>query len=127
MMELMLVKRASDRKRLQNLAIQNCWSIRDLKNERIRLFGASAKAKRAGCLPKRPQTKEAALLQLEQRVNVLLRWVRAIEPADKLQEQNEGISVNDLPKRVTDKLHAAVQALESLKAEIRKADAVHKI
>lgn len=115
--QLIQVKAAGERKRLQTAAAKHGWSSRKLKEMRKQKLGYDV-ATNVGRKPRRAEDIDQALLQLAQRAHQWKRWVDALSPEGDGRATD--FDLGELSATVRDKLNAVTIAARELAETLQR-------
>ncbi len=99
------------RKEIQSQTIEQGWSFEQLRKV---VKAHSVRKSRGGRRPTRPPTAEAALLQIEEMSNAWIRWHENLQELSGEDADRSGITLADLPKKVTELLASTIQPIKTL-------------
>lgn len=117
--QLIQIKGAGERKRLQKAASKNCWSSRKLKEKRKHKLGYQV-ATNVGRKPRRAANSDEALLQLAQHADQWMRWADALATTLPEEDQSTQFTLGDLKDSVRDRLKAVTHAMQELAATLQR-------
>lgn len=106
---LLKVTDKRERLKIQRQAVKEGWSKRRLELEVAKV--ASERPSSGGRRPIRASTEEEALLQIVQRTEQWNRWVAGLA-----SDEEDNVTLDDLPKTVRDQLIAVSNEFKKLKA-----------
>ena len=124
--QLIQVKSAGERKRLQKAASKNCWSSRKLKEQRKHKHGYKV-ATKVGRKPRRAANSDEALLQLAQHADQWLRWADALATTLPEEDPSDQFTLGDLKESVRDRLKAVTLAMQELAGTLQRLNVRKKI
>ena len=117
--QLIQIKGAGERKRLQKAASKNFWSSRKLKEQRKHKHGYKV-ATKVGRKPRRAANADEALLQLAQHADQWLRWADALATTLPVEDQSDQFTLGDLKDSVRDRLKAVTHAMQELAGTLQR-------
>ena len=114
MYELIQVDDPSERLRLESEASKRDWSVRELKRERQKASFDDLEVKRAGRPQRAASSSDDLVIQLEEHVQRVRRWIIGLSTVNEQGKPAPGKELAELPPRVQGAVQELSQQLDEV-------------